>query len=105
MTASTSFTPRPTTAGTLVAGIPARPFLGVSRDARAVILQSIVDRPRPLTRFADPARSARARARGTSPAAASSARRARSQSPAQALTRRRNASSVAQRRARSSTAT
>ena len=24
-------------------GIPARPFLGVSRDARAVILQSIVD--------------------------------------------------------------
>ena len=61
--------------------------------------------PRPLTRFAGPVRSARARARGMSPPAASSARRAHSQSPAQALTRRRNASSVAQRRAPSSTAT
>ena len=43
--------------------------------------------------------------RTMSPPAASSARRARSQSLAQALTKRRNASSVAQRRARSSTAT
>ena len=51
-----------------------------------------------------PARRARARG-GTSPPTASSARRAHCQSPAQALTRRRNASSVAQHRARSSTAT
>ena len=125
--ASADVTLRPVRAGTrdddtpAVAGHERRlrrdpPLRGSSsRDSHAAVSRRLQGRvcchspegrpPRPLTRFAGPVRSARARARGMSPPAASSARCAHSQSPAQALTRRRSASSVAQRCARSSTAT
>ena len=43
MTASTSSTLRPTTAGTLVAGFPLGRFYASPGTRRAVILQSIVD--------------------------------------------------------------
>ena len=43
--AQTSSTPRRTTLATRPRGIPARPFLGLSADARGVIVDAIVDHP------------------------------------------------------------
>ena len=104
MTASTSSTLRPTTAGTLVAGFPRGRFyaspgtrvLSFSRASSTTLPADALRGPGPLG----------AREGAGDVAAGRIERSARPlQSPAQALTRRRNASSVAQRRARSSTAT
>ena len=103
MTASTSSTLRPTTAGTLVAGFPRGRFyaspgtrvLSFSRASSTTLPADALRGPGPLG----------AREGAGDVAAGRIERSARPLPVAGALTKRRNASSVAQRRARSSTAT